>query len=270
MIQRHALITGASSGLGEALAKQLALQGFNLTLSARRADRLEAVRNEIVKAHPKIEVLLLPADITDKHACKNVVLKSVNHFKRLDAYIANAGLGMWTRFRDISDPDELLDLMRVNYMGVVYGLYYALSYLREARGTFVAISSIQGLIPVAYHTGYVASKYAVNGLIETVRLEEPEINFLLALPSWISGTELRSHALSGSGKDAIQVNTEHGKSAVSAEECARQIIYALRKGDRDVFIPRKFACVPFLRSVAKKTFDRVVMNKVETQIRDKH
>jgi hypothetical protein len=107
----------------------------------------------------------------------------------------------------------------------------------------------------------------VNGLIETIRLEEPDVHFLLALPSWISGTELRAHALSGGGRDAIKVNTTHGKSAVSAEECARQIVYALKEREREVFIPRKFACVPLLRSVAKKTFDRVVMSKVETQLK---
>ncbi len=109
MTQKHAIITGASSGLGEALAKHLALQGYHLTLSARRVDRLEAVRDAIAKTHPKIEILLAPADVTDKEATKAVIETSVNHFKRLDVYIANAGLGMWSRFRDLADPDELLD-----------------------------------------------------------------------------------------------------------------------------------------------------------------
>ncbi len=267
---RHALITGASSGLGEALAKRLALQGFNLTLNARRLERLLAVRDDIKRAHPKIDIMLAAGDAADKQTCHAMIEKSMNHFKRLDVVVANAGQGMWTRFRDVADPDELLDLMRVNYMGVVYGLYYSLAYLRETRGSFVAVSSIQGVIPVAYHTGYVASKYAVNGFIDTMRLEEPDVHFLLALPSWISGTELRSHALGGIGHDAIRVNPKHGKSAVSAEDCANQIVYALKERDREVYIPRKFSCVPLLRQVAKKTFDRVVLNKVNTQLKDSH
>lgn len=268
MTQRHAIITGASSGLGEALAKRLALQGFNLTLSARREDRLLALRDDIKRAHPKIDIIVAPADVADKRGCHAMIERSMNHFRRIDVFVANAGVGMWTRFRDLGDPDELLDLMRVNYMGVVYGLYYSLAYLRESRGSFIAVSSIQGVIPVAYHTGYVASKYAVNGFIDTIRLEEPQVHFLLALPSWISGTELRSNAVSGVGKDAIHVNTMHGKSAVSAEECARQIVYALRARNNEIFIPRKFFCVPLLRQIAKKTFDRVVMNKVDTQLKN--
>lgn len=268
MTIRHAIVTGASSGLGEALAKRLALQGYHLTLSARRIERLEAVRDELKRIHPKIDILLAPADAADKRACEQMVAESVDHFKRIDVFVANAGQGMWSRFRDLKDPDQLKDLMNVNYMGVVYGLFYALPHVRASQGSFVAISSIQGLIPVAYHTGYVASKYAVNGLIDTIRLEEPEVHFLLALPSWISGTELRSHAVSGEGTNAIHVNTNHGKSAVSAEDCANQIIAALRTREREVFIPKKFSCVPFLRQVARGTFDRVVMNKIKTQLRE--
>ena len=267
MTPRHAIITGASSGLGAALAKRLSLQGFNLSLSARREDKLKIVRDEIKKAHPNLDVLILPADAANKQATAAMIEKSVQHFGRIDIFVANAGVGMWTRFRDLSDPDELLSLMQVNYMGVVYGLFYALPYLRKTRGSFVAISSIQGMIPVAYHTGYVASKYAVNGFIDTVRLEESQVHFLLALPSWIAGTELRSHALTGIGKDAIHVETKHGKSAVSAEDCAQQIVYALHARESEVFIPRTYGCVPLLRQLAKKTFDKVVMKKVDSQLR---
>lgn len=265
---KHALITGASSGLGESLAKRLALQGYHLTLSARRIDRLQAVRDALIKTHPNLDVLLVPADVSDKEACRTMIDKSLNHFGAIDVFVANAGQGMWCRFRDLQDPDQLQQLMQINYMGVVYGLFYALPHLRKSHGSFVAISSIQGVIPVAYHTGYVASKYAVNGFIETIRLEEPSVHFLLVLPSWIFGTELRSHALSGSGKEAIHVKTEHGKHAVSAEDCADEIVAALRLRARDLFIPKKYQCVPLLRQVAKTTFDRVVMNKIQGQLKE--
>jgi short-subunit dehydrogenase len=265
---KHAVITGASSGLGEALARRLALQGYHLTLSARREERLIKVRDDLIRIHPKIDILLAPADVTDQQSCREMIDLSLKYFSSIDVFIANAGQGMWCRFRDLKDPDQLQELMQVNYMGVVYGLFYALPHLRKSKGSFVAISSIQGMIPVAYHTGYVASKYAVNGLIETIRLEEPDVHFLLALPAWIAGTELRSHALSGTGKDAIHVKTTHGKSAVSAEDCASQIEKALRMGSREVFIPKTYQCVPMLRNFAKTAFDRVVMNKIEGQLKD--
>lgn len=268
LTKNHVLITGASSGLGEALAKGFATLGANLTLSARRLDRLKNLRDALVKLHPKIDICIAVADVGDKEACLAMFEKSIAHFSGIDVVVANAGQGMWSRFRDLSDPDVLKELMQINYMGVVYSLFFSLPHLRKTRGSFVAISSIQGVIPVAFHTGYVASKYAVNGFIETIRLEEPDVHFLLALPSWISGTELRSHAVSGSGEHAIQVNNKHGKSAVSARACAEQIIAATIAKKREVFIPKKYRCVPILRSLLKPTFDRVVMSKVEGQLKD--
>lgn len=266
-MKKNILITGASSGLGAAFALSLAKNGANLALSARRRDRLENLRDEIFKVNNQIDVFLAEGDVADKSSCKELVEKSVKHFGALDTVIANAGQGMWTRFRDLSDPDQLQSLMQVNYMGVVYSLFYSLPELRKNAGSFVAISSIQGVIPVAYHTGYVASKYAVNGLIETIRLEEPDVHFLLALPSWISGTELRSHAVSGSGENSIEVKKSHGKNAVSAKDCAELILKALSNKKRELFIPKVYGLTPLLRYMLPESFDAVVMKKIKGQLK---
>lgn len=262
----NVVITGASSGLGESLAKKFAHLGANLTISARREDRLVKLRDSLIRINPKIEICIVPADVAQKDACEHLVNESVKHFSELDVFVANAGQGMWSRFRDLSDPDQINDVMQTNFMGVVYGLFYALPYLRQARGSFVAISSIQGIIPVAFHTGYVASKYAVNGLIETIRLEEPHVHFLLALPSWISGTELRARALTGDAEDAIHVKLDHGKHAVSAQACAHQIIDGILKKKTEVYIPNKYRFVSLLRTLCKTKFDEVVLNKTKGQL----
>ncbi len=264
--KKRVLITGASAGLGEALARGFAKLGADLILSARRKDRLEALRDSLSKTNKKSEILIVPADVSSKESVRELVVKSAAQFHGLDVFVANAGQGMWSRFRDIKDPDQLDDLMQINYMGVVYGLFFALPYLRKSGGSFIAVSSIQGVIPVAFHTGYVASKYAVNGLVETIRLEEPDVHFLLALPSWISGTELRSHSLSGEGDAAIRVKKNHGKSAISAEDCAAEVISAWKAGKRRIFIPKIYQCVPLLRDAFTSTFDRVVLRKVKGQL----
>lgn len=264
---KNALITGASSGLGEALAFALAEKGHNLTLTARRLDKLVGLRDQLLKINKKIDILIAKADVSIKAQVEETIKNSVAHFGALDYLIANAGQGMWTRFSDLGDPDELNDLMQLNYMGVVYSLFYALPHLRKNKGSFVAISSIQGVIPVAYHTGYVASKYAVNGLIDTIRLEEPDVHFLLALPMWISGTELRSHALVGHNAQSIKVKTTHGKQATSAQDCAKAIVEAVLLKKNEIYIPGKYRFVPILRNLFKKTFDQVVMNKIKTQLK---
>lgn len=263
---KHVLITGASSGLGEAFAQSFAEKGYNLTLNARREDKLKALRDRLIQTNSSIDILLAPGDVSQKNTVADIVAQSMAHFSKLDVVVANAGQGMWSRFSDIKDPDELHDLMQLNYMGVVYSLFYTLPHLRQNKGSFVAISSIQGVIPVVYHTGYVASKYAVNGLIETIRLEEPDVHFLLAMPSWISGTELRSHALGGQGSHAIKVKTTHGKHATSTKDCAESIIHALLAGKDDVFIPNTYRVVPTLRNLFKSVFDKVVTNKVKGQL----
>lgn len=265
--QKNILITGASSGLGEAFAQNLAKSGANLILSARRLDRLVKLRDDLLKVNNKIDVLLVPGDISEKTFNQDLINESIGHFGKLDTFIANAGLGMWSRFRDLADPDELKTLMEVNYMGMVYSLFYALPELRKTRGSFVAISSIQGVIPVAFHTGYVASKYAVNGLINTIRLEEPEVHFLLALPSWISGTELRAHAVSGASENAVVVKKSHGKSAIPADDCAGLILKALDDKKRELFIPNIYRVTPLLRHLVPETFDSFVMRKIKTQLK---
>jgi NADP-dependent 3-hydroxy acid dehydrogenase YdfG len=265
MDKKTILITGASSGLGEALAKKFAKDGARLVLSARRAERLQKLKSELFKINNQAEIHIALGDVS-KESVKEIVEGSIKHFSRLDAVIANAGQGMWTRFSDLQDPDELRSLMDVNYMGVVNSLFYSLPELRKNHGSFVAISSIQGTIPVAFHTGYVASKHAVNGLIETIRLEEPEVHFLLAMPSWIAGTELRAHALSSKNENAVVVKKTHGKNVITATGCADLIVDALHKKQPRLFIPKKYGWLSTARNLCPKIFDAIVMKKIKGQL----
>lgn len=265
---KHYIITGASSGLGEALALELSALGANLTIAARRLDRLEALRQKIYATNPKLSVLAVSCDVSKKADNEALVKKAAAHFGAIDGYIANAGKSMWTRFSDVKDPDELKDLMDLNYMGVVYGAFYALPLLRKKKGSFVAISSLQGSIPVPYHTGYVASKYAVNGFIDSLRFEEPELHLMLALPSWIAGTELREHAVVSEKKGAVKVQKSHNKTVISAKDCAHKIIDALKKRKTEIYIPEKYAYVPALRTLLKRTVDHIIKRKVESQLSD--
>ncbi len=266
MSKKNVLITGASAGLGKALAFDLAARGFKLSLAARRYERLVEIEAELKAQFPELKILCIKADVCDKASSKAMIEQSVAHFGEIHAVIANAGQSMWTRFRDVADPDELKDLMQLNYMGVVYSAFYALPHLRATNGHFVAISSLQGALPVPYHSGYVASKYAVNGFIETLRQEEPDIHFMLACPSWIAGTELRSHALGGVGKDAIKVHTSHGRKVISADECAHLIIDGMLAKKASLYIPKKYAVVPLLRHLLPKTVDKVIKAKVDKQL----
>jgi short-subunit dehydrogenase len=264
--KKNVFITGASAGLGKALAMDAASRGAKLTLTARRIKELEDVKQDIIKKVPQAEILLIKNDVADKESTQQAVEESVAHFGRMDAFIDNAGRGMWSRFSDIDSPDRLKEIMDINFGGVVNGAFYALPHLRKTQGSFVVVSSIQGVIPVPFHTGYVASKFAVNGFIETLSLEEPNIHFLLGMPSWISGTELRAQSLVGQAKDSIVVKRQHGKSAITPEAYAKLLIDAMLAHKKRLFTPRWFGLIPFLRSLIPNTLDRITVNKVNTQV----
>lgn len=264
---KNIIITGASAGLGKALAYAFAALGANLCLAARRIELLHALKKDIQERYPAINILIFKTDVKNQLSCERLLKESVKQFGSLDIFIANAGQSMWSRFRDLADPKEMQELMQLNYMGVVFNAFYALPYLRQSHGSFVAISSIQGALPVPFHSGYVASKYAVTGFIDTLRLEEPDIHFLLAMPSWIAGTELRSQALTGSAEESIVVKKHHAKNIMSAELCAWHIIQALKARRDQIYIPKKYRYVSLARHLFTKFIDRVILARVKKQLR---
>lgn len=267
-VNKNIIITGASSGLGKALAYKFAALGANLCLAARRVEILHAIKKDMLERYPDLNVLIFKTDVKNQLSCERLIKESVKQLGSLDIFIANAGQSMWSRFRDLEDPKELQELMQLNYMGVVFSAFYALPHLRESHGSFVAISSIQGSIPVPFHSGYVASKYAVTGFVDTLRLEEPDVHFLLAMPSWIAGTELRAHALTGSAEESVVVMKHHSKKIMSAEQCASHIIQALKAKRDQIYIPNKYRHVSLLRHLFRKLIDRVILARVKKQLRD--
>lgn len=263
---KNIIITGASSGLGKQMAIYAAKNNANLVISSKDNEKLKETKNEIEKTYPNIKIKEIPLDISIKENNKFLVQEANEFLGSIDIFIANAGRSMWCKFSDLGDPDEILDLMKLNFMSVVYAVHFALPFLRKNKGSFLAISSIQGTFPTPYHSGYVASKYSVNGFIDALRMEEPDVHFMLALPAWISGTNIRQNALKSAQNQGVKVNTKHGKNAISAIDCAKIILDALHDKKEQLFIPSKLAIVPLLRIFMRKIVDRMIVKKVNTQL----
>jgi short-subunit dehydrogenase len=166
---RVMVITGASSGIGRELARQLATQGARLVLAARDQARLTEVSEECRQLGA--ETLVVPTDVTSQDACRELVAKTVEKFGALDVLVNNAGSAMWSRFDELHDLAIIERLMRVNYLGGVYCTHAALPHLKKSRGLIVAMASISGLLGVPLLTGYSASKHAVFGFFESLRIE---------------------------------------------------------------------------------------------------
>jgi NAD(P)-dependent dehydrogenase (short-subunit alcohol dehydrogenase family) len=204
---RSILITGASAGLGAALAQALAAHGARLTLMARRADRLQEVVAACQAAGGKAQAV--EGDVTQPEDGVRLTQAAVEAYGAVDGLIANAGLSMWARFDEVEDVSVFRRLMDVNYLGAVHCLHPAMPHLKKSGGMFVAISSLQGRIGVPYHTGYVASKHALQGLCDALRMEVADdgVAVLSVLLHWLRGTELREHAFGADGEAAARLGS---------------------------------------------------------------
>src|SRR5512146_660090 len=151
------IVTGASAGIGKALALLLASQRAKIAIAARRAERLDAVAAECCQSGG--EVLVIPTDVTDEVQCKALIEKTIEAFGRLDMLINNAGLAVSAMFDEFRDLHLFKHTMDVNFYGAVYCTYYALPYLKQTKGRIVAVSSVGGKAAVPYNTPYCASKY---------------------------------------------------------------------------------------------------------------
>lgn len=262
---KSVVVTGASSGLGAVLAGTFAARGAKLTLFARRGEALEEVAVKCREAGG--EATTVVGDVTVTQDCREMAKTAISAYGGVDVLVANAGVSMWAKFDDVTDPDVFRRLIDVNYLGVVNCVHAALPSLKERKGVIAAVGSIQGKIPVPLHTGYVASKHALQGFLDTLRAElrGTGVDIVMALPHWLRGTELRQSALTRDGAQVGDGRRGHSKESVSLETCSAAIVKAVERRKREVIIPRKLRLLLWLKLLAPETLDRIVRGAMDRQ-----
>ena len=256
------VITGASAGLGATLAVECAQQGARLVILARNAERLEAVARECEQLGG--EVLTVVGDVAIAEDGKRLVEAAIERFGSIDYLVANAGVSMWTEFAAIEDVALFRKLMEVNYLGAVHCVHPALPHLKKSKGLFVAISSIQGQVGVPLHTGYSASKHALQGFCDALRMEVAEsgVGVMTVLLHWLKGTELRQRALGKDGKALGDASREHRAGAVSLEKAARAIVRGMLKRRQQLYVPRRLRLLALVHALWPALAEWVVKGKV--------
>lgn len=224
------LITGASQGIGAEVARQLSAKGAKLALAARQADKLQVVAADCHDA------ICIPTDVSNQQECQAMVDKTIEHYGKLDILVNNAGVSMWSRFEDVTDFAFYEKIMQVNYLGSVYCTYAALPHLKASKGLIVAISSLAGKTGVPFRSGYVASKHAVQGFFDAIRLELMDYGVAVSVisPSYVE-TSTRKSSFSSDGTP-LGHNPQLGSKKMSTEQCASIIVDAIDKRKREVLM----------------------------------
>ena len=197
MKNKVVVITGASSGIGYALAVEYASKGARLVIASRNVTRLSEIGDELRLSGA--EVLEVKTDVSIEADCKKLVEQAVDHFGTIDILINNAGISMRALFIDMN-LDVMRQLMDVNFWGTVYCTKFALPHLLKSEGSVVGVISIAGYIGLPGRSGYSASKYAIRGFLDTLRTENLKtgLHVLVVAPGF-TASNIRNVALTADG-----------------------------------------------------------------------
>ena len=258
------IITGASSGIGRACALEFARQGATVIVAARRRMALEEVQREIVRDGGRS--MKVTCDVTRAGDCQRLIETAVSEYGRIDMLINNAGISMRADFND-ADLEVIRKLMDTNFYGAVYCTKYALPYLLEQRGTVIGISSITGLTPLPGRTGYVASKHAMDGFFNTLRLENMDsgLNVMVVHPGFTS-SEIRKHALNENCEPQMESPRDEERM-MSSEKVAWHIARAAYRRERDLVLTPQGKILVWLHKNFPGITDRILVYEMSKENR---
>lgn len=226
MKDKVVIITGASSGIGLATAELFAGKGAKVVLAARSRELLRQITESLSSLG--YNVYSVETDVTKEEDCKNLIYKTVEKYGQIDILINNAGISMRALFNDV-DINVLKRLFEVNFWGAVVCTKYALPYLIQQRGSVVGVSSVAGFVGLPGRTGYSASKYALHGFLESLRVENLKNGLhVLIMCAGFTKSDIRKKALTADGSPQGFTPREEEKMMLP-EEVALSIFKAIKR-----------------------------------------
>jgi short-subunit dehydrogenase len=252
------VITGASSGIGKALAYEFAARGANLVLGARQYVTLCEIAQDIEKQF-NIKAVAVQCDVAVEEDCAHLIKQAVLTFNKVDVLINNAGISMRALFNDL-DLGVLKSLMDVNFWGTVYCTKYALPELLKTKGSVVGVSSIAGYKGLPGRTGYSASKFAMNGFLDALRVENLKtgVHVMTACPGF-TASNIRNTALNKSGNQQGESSLDEQKM-MTAEEVAKLIAHGVENRSRTLIMTGQGKLTVTLSKILPALLDKLVYN----------
>ncbi|MFI5204309.1 MAG: SDR family oxidoreductase [Flavobacteriales bacterium] len=250
-----AWITGASSGIGEALALELNKQGAKIILSSRKKEELEKVKQKC--SHPE-NVFILPLDLEKSELIPDITKSALSAFGYIDLLFNNGGLSQRSNAIDTSEEVDR-KIMEINYFGNIALSKSLLPHFRSRKSGYIIVtSSISGKFGFYLRSAYSASKHALHGFYESLRLEEEGngLKVLMICPGKVA-TDISMNALTGSGSQYHKMD-KATQDGISAYQCASEILKALQKNKEEVFIGGREVKAVKLKRFFPKWFGKII------------
>ncbi len=250
-------VTGASSGIGEAVVYELANRGAKLVISARRKGELERVKSSCPE-HAQKHIELLPLDLAQSNSLKLMTEAAINLFGRIDLLINNGGISQRS-LAAATDPEVDRKIMEVNYFGTVALTKYLLPHFIERKqGHIAVVSSLVGKFGSPYRSGYAASKHALHGFFDSLRAEvyKENIKVTMICPGFIK-TNVSVNALTERGEKLNKMDEAQAKG-MKADDFARKMIRAIEREKNEVYIGGKEKYAVYLKRLFPNLFARIL------------
>lgn len=224
-------------------------------MCARQEDKLAELADELLEKYGT-QTFFKATDVTKQSDCEEFIAGAVAKFSRIDVLICNAGISMRALFDDV-DVDVLKRLMDVNFWGTVYCTKYALPYLQASRGSLVGVSSVAGFHGLPARTGYSASKYAMHGFLETIRIENLKkgLHVMIAAPGF-TASNVRFSALTANGSQQGETPRDEA-NMMTAEEVAHRIAVGISKGKRTLLMEFQGRATNLIKKFAPSLLDKL-------------
>ncbi|MHA4869296.1 SDR family oxidoreductase [Duganella sp. PWIR1] len=262
------IITGASDGIGAEVARQLARRHgaqVALVLAARNAAMLEQVAAQCAAAGA--QTLVVATDVSVQAQCVALVDACVARFGRIDALINNAGRSAHALFSEVENLAWYEELMRINLWGSVWCTHAALPYLKKARGSIVAVSSLAGLVGVPGRTAYSATKFAMGGFFEALRAELKPfgVSVTTAYPGVVA-TQIRHRGFNAAG-GALGSSSLKEDKAMPVEECASLIVDGMEARKREVVMSAKGKLGRWMKLIAPGLVEKMALAALKDDVK---
>ncbi|MFQ5816409.1 MAG: SDR family oxidoreductase [Terriglobia bacterium] len=248
------VITGASSGIGAAIARVFAAEGARLVLAARSEEKLNELAQTLGVAAG--QVLVVPTDVRQPEQVRRLVGRTVEEFGTVDVLVNNAGIGMYAPYEQVIWK-HFCEMWEVNFFGAAYAMREVVPIMKQrGRGTIVNISSVAGRIPLPFMASYCATKFALNALSDGVRMElaRDSIRVVLICPGRVR-TPFHDRAYYDGGTAKYKGRIGRG---ISAERVARTTLRATLGGRREVVVPLVLRLAIGLRTFFPALMDRLI------------